>query len=110
MAVFREIRAKARQIMPPVIGACLVGYFAYHAVQGDRGFRALQQIRQDLADAQAVEADLADQHARLDLRVSLLRPDALDPDMLAERAHHLLNYGRADDYMVLLPQGRAAEN
>jgi cell division protein FtsB len=109
MAVLREIRTKARQVMPPVIGACLVGYFAYHVVQGDRGLRALQEVRQDLTKARATEAKLADKRARLDRRVSLLRPDGLDPDMLAERAHLLLNFGRDDEYVILLPKGRAGD-
>jgi hypothetical protein len=33
-----------------------------------------------------------------------MRPDHLDPDMLEERARLLLNYGRADDYLILWPE------
>jgi len=106
MSVLHEIRAKGRQILPPVIGICLVGYFAYHAVQGDRGFRALLRLKHELAQAKALESALAAERAKLDLRVALLRPDRLDPDMLDERAHALLNFGTADELVILLPGGR----
>lgn len=103
MPLLREIRTKARQITPPVIGACLVAYFAYHAVQGERGLLAWWRLQQDLGEAKAEEARLADERARLELRVGLLNPDHLDTDMLDERAHAVLNYGRDDEYVILLP-------
>lgn len=107
MAVLRELRAKARHIAPPVVGFCLVGYFAYHAVQGERGLLAWLRLKQELAQASASEARLAAERARLERRVNLLRPDRLDPDLLDERAHALLNYGRSDEFVILLPEGRA---
>ncbi|MFQ5776041.1 MAG: septum formation initiator family protein [Kiloniellaceae bacterium] len=103
MAVLRELRAKARQITPPVIGACLVAYFAYHAVQGERGLLAWLRLKQELAQANAAEASLAAGRAKLERRVGLLRPDHLDLDMLDERAHAVLNYGRNDEYVIFLP-------
>lgn len=104
MAVVREIRARARQILPPVLAACVMGYFAYHSIQGERGFLALQQVKRDLAEARIKEAELAAERARLERRVKLLRPDGLDPDLLSERARLLLNYGLEGEYVVLLPR------
>lgn len=105
MAVFRELRRRARQIAPPVLAACLLSYFAYHAIQGDRGLLAWLQLRQELAEAKAEAARLDERRARLEQRVSLLRADSLDPDLLDERAHALLGYGRPDEYVILLPEG-----
>ncbi len=34
-------------------------------------------------------------------RVRLLEPGSLDPDMLEERARLMLNYGHADDIVIL---------
>lgn len=102
MALLREIKAKARQVAPPVAAACMVAYFAYHAVQGDRGLIAWLHLKAELAQARAVEADLAAERAVLERRVALLRPDNLDPDLLAERAHALLNYGRDDEVVIIL--------
>jgi cell division protein FtsB len=103
MAVLRELRRRARHIAPPVLAACVLSYFAYHAIQGDRGLLAWLQLRQDLAEAQAEDARLTSERARLEQRVSLLRAESLDPDLLDERAHALLGYGRPDEYVLLRP-------
>jgi len=104
MAVLRELRRRARHIAPPVLAACVLSYFAYHAVQGDRGLLAWLQLRQDLAAAKAEETQLAQEHARLEQRVGLLRSDSLDADLLDQQAHALLGYGRPDEYVILLPE------
>jgi cell division protein FtsB len=104
MAMVREIRRRARQIAPQVLFACTVGYFAYHAVQGERGLNAYMQMQQDLEQAQAVQQELAAQRAELAHRVSLLRRDSLDPDMLEERAREVLNFTRPDEIVVLLDE------
>lgn len=110
MAIVREIRKRARQVAPPVLGACLVAYFAYHAIQGERGFLAWLSLRQELAQARADAAQLAREHERLERRVELLRPDSLDLDLLDERAHELLGYGRPDELIILLPEDEARQD
>ena len=109
MAVLRELRAKARQILPTVLTVCVMGYFAYHSVQGERGYLALLRVEQELAEARLEEARLAAERARLERRVGLLRPDGLDPDMLGERARLLLNYGLEDEYVILLPRAEVRQ-
>jgi hypothetical protein len=37
MTLLGEIRVRARLIVGPVLAATVFAYFAYHAVQGDRG-------------------------------------------------------------------------
>ena len=32
-----EVSRKARQVLGPLLGAAVMAYFTYHAVQGDRG-------------------------------------------------------------------------
>ena len=106
MALVREIRKRVRLVAPQVLLACLATYFSYHAVQGDRGIRAWLKLGQDLAEAQALDATLAAERARLERDVALLRPDGLDPDMIEERARLLLNFGAADDYLIVLPKAK----
>jgi cell division protein FtsB len=108
VAILREIRVRARKITPPVLAACVVAYFGYHALHGERGFLAWRELKQDLAQARGLEARLGEDRARLERRVGLLRPDNLDPDLLEERANVLLGYGRADDLVILLPGRREA--
>ena len=47
---------------------------------------------------------MADQRAELEHRVSLLRPDSLDPDLLEEQARRLLNFGFANEAIILTPK------
>ena len=99
-----EIRRRARTIVPQVVLACTLGYFAYHTTQGERGLLAWLHLEKELRVAESEAAVLAAERRRLEHRVRLLRPDSLDPDMLEERARVLLNYGRDDEVMILLPE------
>ncbi len=110
MTLRREIRVRARKIAPPVLAACVVAYFGYHALHGERGLPAWRELKGDLSQARATEARLADERARLARRVGLLHPDNLDPDLLEERANLLLGYGRDDDLIILRPGRREASD
>ncbi len=109
MAILYEIRVRARKILPTVLAASVVGYFGYHALHGERGFLAWRGLKRDLAVAQSIAAQVAQQRARLDRRTALLRTDNLDPDLLEERARVLLGYGHPGDLVVLRP-GPASNN
>ena len=110
MALLREIRLRARKIAPAVLAACVVAYFGYHALHGERGVPAWRELKGDLSQARATETRLADERAQLARRVGLLRSDHLDPDLLEERANALLGYGRDDDLVILLPGRRRASD
>lgn len=103
MAVFRELRRRARQIAPQALMACLVGYFCYHAVQGERGLLARLHLEQELRDLKTFNQELSTERRQLESRVALLRSDHLDPDMLEERARLLLNYGHPEDLVLMFP-------
>lgn len=97
-----------RQTIGPAIGAAIVGYFAYHAVQGDRGLIALSHLQNEIQQAQATLAQASEQRIELEKRASLLRRDHLDPDMLDERARAVLNYSHPDDVIILVPRSSVA--
>jgi len=99
--LLREFRARARHVVGPVLGICAVGYFTYHAVNGDRGFLALLQLKQKVAAATEVTGRTSETRRRLQHRVRLLYSRSLDPDMLEERARRVLNYGYPEDMVIL---------
>ena len=105
MTLVAELRRRAKTITLQVLAASVVGYFAYHAVQGEHGILRLLRLNQDLRLAEAEEARLAAEHQTLQRRVRLMRPDSLDPDMLEERALQMLNFGRDSDFVILTPEG-----
>jgi cell division protein FtsB len=100
MAVWHEIKKRARDVVGPVLGFCIVGYFAYHSVEGDRGLTAFVRLSERLAEAQAQFAELRAERQAIERRVRLLRTDNLDPDMLDERARQILNYSRPDEVVI----------
>jgi cell division protein FtsB len=94
---------RPRQILAPVIFATVFGYFGYHLVNGDRGLLAMVHLQREnqVADQNLAEAEAT--RKIWELRVSELRNQSIDPDMLDERARVLLNYARKDDIVVFTP-------
>ncbi|MGB8275463.1 MAG: septum formation initiator family protein [Alphaproteobacteria bacterium] len=103
MSVLLEIRRRARSIVTPLLSIMVVGYFGYHAVQGDRGLIAWWQVTQQIKQAEATEARLKGERSVLEHRVSLLSAQHLDPDLLDERARVMLNLARPDEVVILHP-------
>lgn len=102
MAILQELGRRAPAILPPLLGALVFGYFAYHAVEGDRGLRSWLKLRQEIASARVSEAEFAAERTQLERRVALLRPESLDRDMLEERARAVLNLAHPDERVIFL--------
>jgi cell division protein FtsB len=83
------------------LGACVVGYFLYHTVQGDRGWLSMLRLQQQVNGRQQELSQLQEEHRELGHRVQLMRPDSLDPDLLDEESRQLLNYSKPDEIVIL---------
>lgn len=106
MSLVAEIRVRARHVVGPVLGLCAAGYFAYHAVNGDRGLIAWLELQKKIEAAHAVAAEVAARREALEHRVKLLHPEGIDPDLLEERARRMLNYGYPDEIVILVEKDR----
>ncbi len=101
MSIAYELRRRGRDVIAPMVCALAIGYFGYHAVQGDRGLVAWLRLSHEIT---LVKADLAAARAEretLEHRVALLRPDNLDRDMLDERARVVLGLAHPDEVVFL---------
>ena len=96
-----EVSRKARQVLGPLMGAALMVYFTYHAVQGDHGLIAWWNLRYDIEHADLALAQVMSRKEVLEHRVSLLRPKGLDRDMLEERSRLMLGAIHPGDLIVL---------
>ena len=101
MIVMRVLRKRAGLILGPVIGIALTGYFAYNLVEGDRGLKAWFRLNREIRTATADLESTRAQRAALDLKVSNLRPEHIDPDLLDERIRATLNLVLPDDIVVM---------
>jgi cell division protein FtsB len=87
-----------------LFAALFIGYFAVNAFTGKHGLRAQANLDQQLATMQAELKHLKGEHAEWERRVSLLRSDRIDPDMLDEQARALIGYVDPRDLTLLLPK------
>ena len=101
MAILKELRRRAWQVAPPVLGIWLAGYFLYHTVQGERGIMALLALNQQVRNAATLAASTDAEREGWERRVRLLRPGSLDADLLDEQSRLMLNVGRADEVVIL---------
>jgi cell division protein FtsB len=82
--------------------ALFVGYFGVNAFTGAHGLRAQADLEHRLAHMQNELDGLKAKRAEWERRVSLLRANRIDPDMLDERARALLGYADPRDITLLL--------
>ena len=106
MTVLRALRRRVHFIIGPIVGIALTGYFAYHLVEGGRGFKAWMRLNGEIRTATANLEALRTQRAALDLKVSNLRPEHVDPDLLDERIRATLNVVSPDDVVIMHPAAR----
>ena len=74
------------------MAALFIGYFAANAFSGNHGLRAKQQLEEQIEELTAELAAREVEREQWERRVSLLRSDRLDPDLLDERAREELHY------------------
>jgi cell division protein FtsB len=85
-----------------VMAALLIGYFGINAYTGDHGLRAKKDLDREIAELSVELKHTKAEHDLWQRRVSLLRSDSLDPDMVEERARALLGYVDPRDVVVLV--------
>ena len=107
MSVLREIRRQAKQVVVPVLGIAALGYFAYHAIQGDRGLFAWMALNQQLKQTRALADAVGAQRSEIENRVERLSSNSLDPDLLDERVRVMLNYASQDAVVIMVPPASA---
>src|SRR5215471_6130652 len=91
--------------------AALVGYFGVNAYTGKYGLNARQELDQEIISLTSELARLKQERAEGEKRVSLLRSDRVDPDMLDERARFQLDYANPHDLVRMIPvRAQAAQS
>ena len=108
MSVVQEMRRRAKALIGPLLGIALTGYFGYHLVEGDRGLRAWVRLTQDLRLAKEALSAVSAERAELEHRVSHMRPDHVDPDLLDSQVRKTLDLVSPDEIVIMMPPASTA--
>jgi cell division protein FtsB len=100
MVTHRRRRSFLTALALYAFAALFIGYFAFNAFTGAHGLRAQQDLDQQLLVMKVNLAHVRAERAIWERRVSLLRSDKLDPDMLDERARAMLAYANPNDIIM----------
>ena len=102
--VERFARVRYRVII--VLLTCALGllYVGYQSVQGERGLFGWIERSAEVEKTHAEVAALAEKRRQLERRVSQLRTESLDLDLLDQEARRLLNLGHPDEEVLFHDQ------
>lgn len=102
MVTRKRLRSTLQTLGLYVGSALLIGYFWINAYSGNLGLRAKEDLNTQEADlTREFEAAKAERQA-WEHRVTLLRPAAVDPDTLDERARAQLDFVHPRDLVMMI--------
>jgi cell division protein FtsB len=97
------VLARLLTFVPTAVLAVLIGYFAFHALTGDRGLLTARAREATLAEDENELKQLRAQRIDLQRDVHLLSDSNLSVDLLEERSHVLLGFADPRDYVIRTP-------
>ncbi|HXV73931.1 MAG TPA: septum formation initiator family protein [Sphingomonadales bacterium] len=98
--LLRNIRYRLGKALGPAFLMMALAYFAYHAIEGNRGLLALRALNADLALLEGKAAAVKAERQALEAKVTNLRRDNLDLDLLDERARDVLGYSEPGEVVI----------
>jgi len=101
MVTRKRLRSVLTALGLYLCAALLIGYFGVNAYTGNHGLRARQGLDLQIARLVAERDGLRAERLQWERRVTLLKSESLDPDMLEERARALLDYVDSRDLVRL---------
>ncbi|MCM5552505.1 septum formation initiator family protein [Pleomorphomonas sp. NRK KF1] len=90
-----------RRLILPAVTAVFLGYFGYHAVNGEYGMVGRARFESRTQELNAELARLNAEKAALEAHVRLLRPSSLDQDMVDERARVQLSVVNPNEVVIM---------
>ena len=84
------------------MAAAMIGYFGINAYTGKYGLNARQDLDQEIIALTSELARLKQERAEGERRVSQLRSDQVDPDILDERVRYQLDYAHPRDLVRMI--------
>jgi cell division protein FtsB len=108
MVTRKRLRTILNALALYVLAALLIGYFGVNAYDGNHGLKAKQDIDRQMAALTTELAQLRAEEAQWRHRIDLLKSNAVDEDMLDERARALLDDADPNDLIMMIKADRPA--
>ena len=101
------VRTRFRAILIPlvlyVVSGAVGSYFIWHVQHGQRGLEAKVAYKEKLRGLQAELDELKGERVRWERRVAMMQTDAVDRDLLEEEARLELGRIQKNELVILLP-------
>ena len=98
----RFLQIKKYEILVSVASLGMLCYLVFHGFYGSRGYAYRDNLLAQLGVLQGESSGVAKQRETIEARVSLLRPESIDPDYLDELARKDLFLVKPTDVIVAL--------
>ncbi len=102
MEFWFAIRRRGRALIAPTLLLLIATYFAYHAIQGQRGLIAYARLSLKVERAEVELRTVAAEKRASEARVALLHPDHVEPDMLDEQTRRILGLAHPNEVLIYL--------
>ena len=79
----------------------LIAFFGFHSLAGERGFLMRDNLDRQIAAAQEHLQLLKKENTELESRISLMKSDIVDKDLLEEMARNELGLFADNDILIL---------
>lgn len=93
-------RSFAKWVLPLISFGVLI-YFSYHLIEGNHGWRTWRTLEQDIESSKKELEALLEKEEEIKNKVTLLRSDSLDEDMLDERVRTMLGNAKNSEIIVI---------
>ena len=100
---FQAMVKRKFDLIVMIVCMSLLGYFGWHSYYGPRSFDQRDALAARAADLDARLEIMRSERQALERKVSLMRPQSIDPDMLDELARTTLDYGKPGELIIKLP-------
>jgi cell division protein FtsB len=98
--VKRTFKYHLSRLWFPVLALLVLTYFLYYFLYGNHGYYAMGLLQSELRHAKEELQKKREEHDCLSHRVSLMKADSLDKDLLEERVRAILDYAHKKDIVV----------
>lgn len=101
MVIRRGVRSVLITLALYIVSGAAVSYFLFHAKHGARGLEARGTLQEALRETEAELAELTAERKQWEQRLSLVRDESVDRDLLEEQARAVLGRTHKSDVIVM---------